>query len=89
MRRAPIAARAVSAAVNGSVTGTPGRASCTRAGVAEARLLGGAVMPLDDGYLMAVLAELIRSGQRDHAGTDDDLHVLPRCHDADLVGWFV
>ena len=46
-------------------------------------------MPLDDGYLMAVLAELIRSGQRDHAGTDDDLHVLPRCHDADLVGWFV
>ena len=31
MRRAPIAARAVSAAVNGSVTGMPGRDWCTRA----------------------------------------------------------
>ena len=61
-----------------------------QAGVAEARLVGGAVMPLDDGYLMAVLVELIRSGQPDHAGTDDDdLHVLSRCHDAVLVGWFV
>ena len=43
-----------------------------QAGVAEARLLGGALMPLDDGYLVAVLAELVRRRQPDHAGTDDD-----------------
>jgi hypothetical protein len=37
---------------------------------------------------MAVLVELVRSGQPDHAGTDDDdLHALSRCHGADLVGW--
>jgi hypothetical protein len=47
-----------------------------QAGVAEARLIGGALVSLDHGYLVAVLAEFVRRGQPDHAGTnDDDLHL--------------